>query len=186
MRSSLVRMRSSLARMRPSLVRMRSSLVRMRFSLERMRSSLVVRASDCQCSSSNSPGFDPSIRRHSGIRGAADEAVLNIMWRTKIKVKENKRKLRSQSNKKISIILLTCSCSSAPGWEWPFPCHAPQNNRRGHGDTPANIFLHMKIFIYLLATRKYCIVDQDSLNPDPGFWVIRIRDPHPEHEFLNF
>jgi hypothetical protein len=43
----------------------------------RMRSSQVVRASDCQCTSCNSPGFDPSIRRHSGIWGAADETVLN-------------------------------------------------------------------------------------------------------------
>ncbi len=32
-----------------------------------LRSSLVVRASDCQCTSCNGPGFDPSIRRHSGI-----------------------------------------------------------------------------------------------------------------------
>ncbi len=48
-----------------------------------MRSSLVVRASDCQCTSCNSPGFDPSIRWHSGIWGAADEAVLNIVWRKK-------------------------------------------------------------------------------------------------------
>ncbi len=47
-----------------------------------MRSSLVVRASDCQCTSCNGPGFDPSIRLHSGIWGAADEAVLNIV-RTK-------------------------------------------------------------------------------------------------------
>jgi hypothetical protein len=45
----------------------------------RMRSSLVVKASDCQCPSCNGPGFDPSIRRHSGIWGAADEAVLNIV-----------------------------------------------------------------------------------------------------------
>ncbi len=30
-------------------------------------SSLVVRASDCQCRSRNSQGFDPSILRHSGI-----------------------------------------------------------------------------------------------------------------------
>ncbi len=66
--------------MRSSLVRMRSSLLRMRSSLVRMRTSLVVRASDCQCTSCNGPGFDPSIRRHSGIWGAADEAVLNIVW----------------------------------------------------------------------------------------------------------
>jgi hypothetical protein len=44
-----------------------------------MRSSLVVRAPDCQSTSYNGPGFDPSIRRHSGIIGAADEAVLNIV-----------------------------------------------------------------------------------------------------------
>jgi hypothetical protein len=63
--------------------------LRMRSSLPRMRSSLVVRASDCQCTSCNGPGFDPIIRRHSGIWGAADEAVLNIVrtkrifWKTR-------------------------------------------------------------------------------------------------------
>ncbi len=41
-----------------------------------MRSSLVVRASDWQCTSWNGPGFATSIRRYSGILGAADEAVL--------------------------------------------------------------------------------------------------------------
>ncbi len=40
-----------------------------------MRSGLVVRASDCQCTSCNGPGFDPSILRHSGTWGAADESV---------------------------------------------------------------------------------------------------------------
>ncbi len=60
------------------------SAKRMRSSLLRMRSSLVVRASDCQCTSCNGPGFDPSIRRHSGIWGAADEAVLNIVRKKKI------------------------------------------------------------------------------------------------------
>ncbi len=52
----------------------------MRSSQSRMRSGLVVRASDFQCTSCNGPGFDPSIRRHSGIWGAADEAVLNTVW----------------------------------------------------------------------------------------------------------
>jgi hypothetical protein len=33
-----------------------------------MRSRLVVRATDCQCTRCNGPGFDPSIRWHSGIR----------------------------------------------------------------------------------------------------------------------
>ncbi len=53
--------------------------------LYEMRSSLVVRASDCQCTSCNGPGFDSSIRRHSGIWGAADEAVLNIVLNKKRK-----------------------------------------------------------------------------------------------------
>jgi hypothetical protein len=44
-----------------------SQPLRLRSSLMRLRSSLVVRASDCQCTSCNGPGFDPSIRRHSGI-----------------------------------------------------------------------------------------------------------------------
>ncbi len=52
-------------------------------SPQRMRSSLVVRASDCQCTRCNGPGFDPSIRRHSGIWGAADEAVLNTVRKKK-------------------------------------------------------------------------------------------------------
>jgi hypothetical protein len=42
-----------------------------------MRTSRVVKASDCQCQSRNSPGIDHSILQHSGIGGAADEAVLN-------------------------------------------------------------------------------------------------------------
>jgi hypothetical protein len=53
-----------------------------------MRSSQVVRASDCQCQSRNSPGFDPSILRHSEICGAADEAVLNTVHREK-KIQKN-------------------------------------------------------------------------------------------------
>jgi hypothetical protein len=56
-------------------LRIRSSWMWMRSSLLWMRSSRVVRAPDCQCQSRNSPGFDPSILRHSGIWGAADEAA---------------------------------------------------------------------------------------------------------------
>jgi hypothetical protein len=44
-----------------------------------MRSSLVI----CQCTSYNGPGFDPSIRRHSRIWGAADKAMLNILRKNK-------------------------------------------------------------------------------------------------------
>ncbi len=43
------------------------------------RSSIVVRASDWQCRSRSSPGFNPSILRHGGIWGAADEAVLSTV-----------------------------------------------------------------------------------------------------------
>jgi hypothetical protein len=49
----------------------------------RMRSSLVVKASDCQCTSWNGPGFDLSIRRHFVICGAEDEAVFNILLKKK-------------------------------------------------------------------------------------------------------
>jgi hypothetical protein len=44
-----------------------------------MRSSLVVKASDCQCLSRISSGFDPSWN----LRGAADEAVFNSVHRKK-------------------------------------------------------------------------------------------------------
>ncbi len=50
---------------------------------------IVVRASDCQCTSCNGLGFDPSIRRQSGLWGAADEALLNIV-RKNNKIKSNK------------------------------------------------------------------------------------------------
>ncbi len=60
-------------------MRCRCSLVWMRSSLLWMRSSLVVRASDRQCRSRKSPGFNPSILRHSGIWGVADEAMLNTV-----------------------------------------------------------------------------------------------------------
>ncbi len=53
-----------------------------------MRSSRVVKTSDCQCRSRKSPGFNPSILRHSRIWGAADEAVLNNV-RKKINKKIN-------------------------------------------------------------------------------------------------
>jgi hypothetical protein len=53
--------------------------------LLQMRSSQVVRAIDCQCNICNGPGFDPSIRRHSGVCGAADEAVLNTVCKKNLK-----------------------------------------------------------------------------------------------------
>jgi len=56
-----------------------SSRMRMRSSRDEdeVYSSWVVRASDCQSRSRNCPMFEHSIHRHSGIWGAADEAVLN-------------------------------------------------------------------------------------------------------------
>ncbi len=74
-----------------------------------MRSSLVVRASDCQCTSSNGPVFDPSIRRHSGIWGAADEAVLNIVG--KKKKKNPPKKYLKKKKKKKSIIYKSQCCT---------------------------------------------------------------------------
>ncbi len=46
-----------------------------------MRSSRVVRESDCQCQSRNSPRLDPSILRQSGIRGPADEALFYLVYK---------------------------------------------------------------------------------------------------------
>ncbi len=70
--------------------------------------SLVVRASDCQCTCCNGPGFDPSIRRHSGIWGAADETVLNIV-RTK----------RKKSPKKIFKKKKKVTLAGLFGWHKP-------------------------------------------------------------------
>jgi hypothetical protein len=58
-----------------------------------MRSSLVVRASGCQCTSCNGLGFDASIRRHSGIWGVADEAVLNTVRKKIKKIPPPKKKM---------------------------------------------------------------------------------------------
>ncbi len=74
--------------------------VRILIRMRRMRSSLVVRASDCQCTSCNGPGFDPSIRRHSGIWGAADEAVLNNVRRKKEK-KIPQKNIEKEKKKRI-------------------------------------------------------------------------------------
>ncbi len=74
--------------MRSSREWMRSSRGWVRSSRGWMRFSRVVRASDCQRQSRNSPGLDPSILRHSGIRGAADDAVLK-----KIHLKNSKSPL---------------------------------------------------------------------------------------------
>jgi len=45
------------------------------FLFLRMRSSLEVRAPDCQCTSCNGPGFDPSMLRHSNLRGGRWSSV---------------------------------------------------------------------------------------------------------------
>ncbi len=68
--------------MRSGRVWFRSSRMWMRSSKQWMRSSRMVKASDCQCRSSISPAFDPSILRHSGIWRVADKAVLNIVHKT--------------------------------------------------------------------------------------------------------
>ncbi len=84
--------------------------------------SLVVRASDCQCTSCNGPGFDPSIRRHSGIWGAADEAVLSI-----VRTKRKKSPPKIKKNKKNLSILYLGAChsysSGYASWHktgWPY------------------------------------------------------------------
>ncbi len=111
-----------------------------------MRSSLVVRASDCQCTSCNGPGFDPSIRRHSGIWGAADETVLNIV-RTKRKKSPKKifkKKIHPQSNNYLpfllaflfspkteqlrSLLIISPKTIQLCPSTWPSSFHLKQNN----------------------------------------------------------
>ena len=67
-----------------------------------MRSSREVRASDSQCQSRNCPGFDPSILRHSGIWGAADETVLDKV------LKNPKKSLKKKFTWKKFIFLNVC------------------------------------------------------------------------------
>jgi hypothetical protein len=54
-----------------------------------MRSIRAVKVSDCQCRSRYGLGFDPSIFEHSGICGAADDAVLNNVLKKSLKIQEN-------------------------------------------------------------------------------------------------
>ncbi len=98
-------MRSSRMWMRSSQVWIRSSRVWMRSSRVWMRSSRVVRAPGCQCLSHNSPAFDPcSILQHSGIWGAAEEAVYkkSPLWitYTVTKTSDVVASLQSESEKK--------------------------------------------------------------------------------------
>ncbi len=106
---------------------MRSSREWMRSSREWMRPSQVVRASDSQCRSRNCPGFDLSILRHSGIWGAADEAVLNIVHK--------KIKLSKTSPFDSSYILICKDFHHGPvDWEWfiiPYP--NPDGNFKSFG-----------------------------------------------------
>ncbi len=73
------------------------------------RSGRVVRALICQCQRRNSPGFDPSILRHSRIWGAAHEAVLNKVcyFQTPKNPPLNKKKRKKREN----------ICSRGPGWD---------------------------------------------------------------------
>ncbi len=155
-------------RMRSSLVRMRSSLVRMRSSLVRMRSSLVVRASDCQCTSCNGPGFDSSIRLHSGIWGAADEAVLNIVRKKKIPPKNIYKKnyyltVTAQWKLVDQVSFHVSSCQPLPSrYVWWRKCLKVLKNDPGEGvcvvsiDNPVNP-LHFHQF-------KFFLKNPDTLN----------------------
>jgi hypothetical protein len=54
----------------------------------------IIKLQDCQYKSRNSPEFDPSILRHSGIWGVAGEAVLNIVHTKKLFKKTQSIKLQ--------------------------------------------------------------------------------------------
>ncbi len=71
------------------------------------RSSWVIRASGFQSPIRNSPGFYPSILRHSGIWGAADEAVLNSV---STKKKRSRKYLYSVSAIQILYFIFSFLC----------------------------------------------------------------------------
>jgi hypothetical protein len=77
----------------------RSSRVWIRSNRVWIRSSRVIRAPGCQCQSCHSPGFGPSILRHTGISGAADEAVLNNVH------KKEKKSQKFPKNPKKSLFI---------------------------------------------------------------------------------
>jgi hypothetical protein len=93
---------------------------RIRSSQVRIRSSLVVRASDCQCTSCNGPGFDPSIHRHSGIWGAADEAVLNIVRTKRKKSPPPKKKIKKKYSMPAVCGIIWYECLPSDYWLWQF------------------------------------------------------------------
>jgi len=93
-----------------------------------MRSIRVVTASDCLCQSRNSPGFDPSILRHSRIRAAADEALLNKVHKIKIRrslpVRYEQRIGRSKLNLHLGRYKFTKQMQSIES----FRCHPLKNH----------------------------------------------------------
>ncbi len=90
-------------------------------SLPWMRSSRVVRAFDCQCKFCNSPGFNPSIHRHSEIWRVAYKAVSSYALFNKIQknppVKKEIRKsfsLCAIQNIFIKELFLQCTAPYSP------------------------------------------------------------------------
>ncbi len=77
-----------------------------RFQLDEIYSR-VVRASNSQCRSRICPGFDPSILRHSGIWGAADEAVTLTIKRKNLK--KSLKKIRTAPQMKKHPLNRPCS-----------------------------------------------------------------------------
>jgi hypothetical protein len=97
--------------LRAELKRMRIWKTEQNLVKKRMRSSRMIRASDCQCRSRNSSGFDPSILRHSGIWAAADpEAVLNTI--NSKKNKKNPPVKKKARNSRVCNLHLSESISS--------------------------------------------------------------------------
>ncbi len=120
----------------------------------RMRSCLVVKASDCQCTSCNGPGFDPSIRRHSGFWGAADEAVLNIVYK---KIKKSFQK-----------IILTKF----------FPVFSPD------AKTAVLVYTNQRVVECSVETGRYTQFSHSLAQSMPAEWTARkfpIRGTHSSH-----
>ncbi len=141
-----------------------------------MRFSLVVRASDCQCTSCNGPGFDPSIRRHSGIWWAADEAVLKLYE----KEKKIPRKKYLKTIQKIIILI------SGEAW-WRL-----RHRGSWSGCQVCTLYSDVNLAIIIIVSdpnphgsgflgldvnpEKQCCGSEIFI-PDPGSWFLPIPDP---------
>ncbi len=141
-----------------------------------MRSSRVVRASHSQCYSCNCPGFDPSILRHSGIRGTTDEQY----WIKQCCGAENISFGSNSGSAEPQIRIAGLTLAPAPNkfckirvpvpWELPFLAGA-------------SVVLLYLIRIKIVAIYKNFVSNHDFFSINFLTSVINRKEPEPEPQF---